>query len=454
MLTPCLLKKFHESGPYYTSYPTLSEWKEPIGSEIFRSSLSNIFNKSGSIKTGLYVHFPFCPRQCLYCICNSEITKDEARIGRYLQSLYREIDLLFGQFGSSLWVTDVHLGGGSPSSMGERNYGELVSRLRKWIDWENLREFSIEIDPRTVSQEHFSWYKKSGITRLSFGIQDFAPDVQKVIKRVQPFSLVQSLLNESVRQDFSGINFDILYGLPLQTRQSFCETINQVIDLSPSRITLLRYAHVPNIRPHQKSISNYPRPNEEDMSWMFIEATNAFVKAGWQHIGIDHFARADDSLSIAALAGTMRRSFIGFTPGWSHNLLGVGPTATTQVGSLYTQNTYSLDLYEAMISENKFPIERGHVLNEDDEIRSEIINMILCQQHVDFKVVENRYNILFSNYFSNELQELQLFVFEGIIELSDEGLHVTPEGRFFLRHVCKVFDKYLRGGRQYSVVGP
>ena len=338
MFSPYLLNKFNEPGPYYTSYPTLSEWKQSVDSEAYLTNLSNIIENSSNLKTGLYIHFPFCPKQCLYCICNAEITSDEARIKRYLHFLYREIDLIFGHLGSSISVTDIHLGGGSPSSLGEKDFSELVSRLGKWIKWETLLEFSIEIDPRTVSHEHFDWYKAAGISRLSFGVQDFAPVVQKAINREQSFNLIKSLLNTSVRENFSGINFDILYGLPLQTRESFFETIHKVIELSPSRITLLRYAHVPESRRHQQAISHYQRPNEDDTAWMFIEATKAFVNAGWQHIGIDHFALPSDSLAIAARAGTMKRSFIGFTPGWSDNILGVGPTETMQLGTLHPQH--------------------------------------------------------------------------------------------------------------------
>jgi len=454
MFSSDLLKKFNEPGPYYTSYPTLSEWKQSVDSEVYLTNLSNIFKNSSNLKAGLYVHFPFCPKQCLYCICNAEITSDEVRIKRYLQFLYREIDLLFSQLGSSLYVTDIHLGGGSPSSLGEKDFSELISRLRKWIKWGTFLEFSIEIDPRTVSQEHFDWYKAAGISRLSFGVQDFAPVVQKAINRVQPFALIKSLLSDSVRQNFSGINFDILYGLPLQTCESFLETIHQVIKLSPSRITLLRYAHVPESRRHQQAISHYQRPSEDDMAWMFIEATKAFVKAGWQHIGIDHFALPNDSLAIAARSGTMKRSFIGFTPGWSDNLLGVGTTATVQIGTLYAQNTYSLDEYEAKISENKLPIERGYILNKDDEIRRVVINMILCKRCVDFKSVENQYGIFFPEYFSNELLDLQALVLKGIINLSEQSLQVTNIGQLFLRHICKVFDKFLQSGKKYVINGP
>lgn len=456
-LSDKFVSRFNEPGPYYTSYPTLSEWSASIGATEYSQALEKFADEYEQPCAGLYIHFPFCPKQCLYCICNALISQDSLRIDKFLDTLEREIDLLFSFFmrrNRPLQISDVHLGGGSPSFLGELSFSKIVQALDKWHVRDNVKEFSIEIDPRTVSAEKFDWYREAGITRLSFGIQDFSAEVQKVINREQPFELVQSLLTPDIRRDFSSINFDILYGLPLQTFESFADTVHKVVELSPDRITLLRYAHMPESRPHQDALSKYPLPDERLKTQMFIAASQIFTEAGWVHIGIDHFAKPADSLAISAQNGTMQRSFIGFAPGWSRNLLGVGPTATMQVGSLYAQNVYSLDDYNKAIGDGKFPVSRGCSLDTDDLVRRDVINSILCRYQVSFKEIEYKYEILFLNYFRREIDELNELEAEGILELTAHDITVIPYGKFFLRQICKVFDRYLQTGKRYTVAGP
>lgn len=457
-LSDKFVSRFNEPGPYYTSYPTLSEWSASVGELEYSRALEKFVNEHEQPCAGLYIHFPFCPKQCLYCICNAVISQDSLRIDNFLDILEREIDMLFSFFmrrNRPLHISDVHLGGGSPSFLNELSFSKIVQALDKWHVRDNLKEFSIEIDPRTVSVEKFSWYREAGITRLSFGIQDFSPEVQKVINREQPFELVQSLLTPDVRRNFSSINFDILYGLPLQTYESFVDTVHKVVELSPDRITLLRYAHVPGTRPHQDALSKYSLPGERLKTQMFIAAARTFSEAGWEHIGIDHFARPTDSLAQAARHGNLQRSFIGFTPGWSRNLLGVGPTATMQVDDFYAQNTYSLDEYAVSVVSKHFPIVRGYSLDKDDLIRRDIINMILCNNKVDFEILNVHYGIDFKEYFLEECKDLQSFEEDNLLMLNDKGLLVTSAGRDFLRQICKVFDKHLRVlGKEYRISGP
>jgi len=242
--------------------------------------------------------------------------------------------------------------------------------------------------------------------------------------------------------------------LPLQTYDSFVATVRKVVELSPDRITLLRYAHMPESRRHQETLSHYPMPDDNEKVRMFIAASQIFTEAGWVHIGIDHFAKPADSLAISAQNGTMQRSFIGFAPGWSQNLLGVGPTATMQVGSLYAQNVYSLDDYDKAIGDGQFPVSRGCSLEADDLVRRDVINSILCRYQVSFKEIEYKYKILFKNYFKREINELSELEAEGILELTAHDITVTPYGKFFLRQICKVFDRYLQTGKRYTIAGP
>ena len=456
-LSDKFVSRFSEPGPYYTSYPTLSEWSASIGATEYSRALEKFADEHEQPCAGLYIHFPFCPKQCLYCVCNAVISQDSLRINKFLDTLEREIDLLFSFFmrrNRVLRIDAIHLGGGSPSFLDKHGFLKVMRVLDKWHIRDAFEEFSIEVDPRTVSVEKFGWYREAGITRLSFGIQDFSTEVQKVINREQPFELVQSLLTPDVRRGFSSINFDILYGLPLQTYDSFVATVRKVVELSPDRITLLRYAHMPESRRHQEALNHYPMPDDKEKVRMFIAASQIFTEAGWIHIGIDHFAKPADSLAISAQNGTMQRSFIGFAPNRSQNLLGVGPTATMQVGSLYAQNAYSLDDYDKAIGDGQFPVSRGCSLDADDLVRRDIINSILCRYQVDFREIEYKYEILFLNYFRREIDDLGELEAEGVLKLTPHNIMITSYGRFFLRQICKVFDRYLQRKGKYIIVGP
>lgn len=447
--------KFNEAGPYYSSYPTLSEWNQSISSEDYSAALKTIADQHP--KASLYIHFPFCHKQCLYCACNAVITSDEKLIMQFQDSLLVELDMLFDTLadkGDPFAITEIHLGGGSPSMLTDHAFEGLVDRVFGKIKRDGLKSFCIEIDPRTATQEKLILYKNSGITRLSFGVQEFSPDVQRVINRVQPFELMQSLLTDSMRKDFPSVNFDILYGLPLQTRQSFMQTVQKVIELAPDRITLIRYAHIPESRSHQRALNKYPMPDDAEKTSMFFDATQAFKDAGWEHVGIDHFARPDDSLALAARNGIMTRNFGGYNATDIDTMIGIGPTATMRVGNLYAQNTYSLEEYRQCLLGGRFPVKRGYRLGKDDFLRREIIDSILCRYRLDFNAVEIKYGIVFPKYFANELQKLQSMVGEGIVVMSQQGLRVTAEGRFFLRNICNIFDKFLQNGKQYIVNGP
>jgi len=457
MLTDALIEKFSAPGPYYSSYPTLSEWTPAIGATDYLAALDRFVPLAASHTTSLYIHIPFCPKQCFYCICNAIITHDQERIANYIKHLIMELDLLFGYFknrGSELKISDIHLGGGSPSFLDDHNFMLLMQGVAAHVDIKRLKEFSIEVDPRNITEGTFERFKNAGITRLSFGVQDFDPKVQNVINRIQPFELLQSLLTNSLRRDFPSINFDILYGLPLQTRETFAETIQRVISLSPDRITLIRYAHIPESRSHQRMLDNYLMPDKNSMAKMFFDAAYSLKEAGWEHVGIDHFAKPDDTLAIAQKHAQMTRSFIGCSPGWSKNLLGVGPTTTVQLEDFYGQSCYHIDDYFEAVSKGVFPIFRGYCQTRDDQIRRNVINMILCAYKIDAAILFNQYGISFADYFGEEINALQVLAQEGMLTFNNSGIEVTTLGRYFLRHICKIFDKFLVNGKEYRVSGP
>jgi oxygen-independent coproporphyrinogen-3 oxidase len=457
LLTDRLIKLFNAPGPYYTSYPILSEWTDAVGEDGYRRSLEASITKSPGTPTGLYIHFPFCKTQCYYCICNSLITRDRERIRTYLRYLCQEIDTLFEFFtknDSSLPIREIHLGGGSPSYMAPDEFDGLMDKLRENISLAGLYDFSMEVDPRTTSIESLLHYADCGVTRLSFGVQDFDATVQKAINRIQPFETVAALLTPEIRRRFSSINFDILYGLPLQTKESFRQTIEQVKTLSPDRITLLKYAHVPESRRHQKALDSLPRPSERELAHLFFTAMEQFCSAGWEHIGIDHFAKSTDPLAISQRKGHMKRSFIGFTPGFTEELLGLGPTSTIRLGDSYFQNLYALEDYYQAIDSGRFPIYRGYRLGLDELLRREVINSILCTYQVDFEAIEEKYRIAFTTYFHDALPSLSEFTNLGMMEITAKGLTILPIGRYFLRNICRQFDARLNQKEVYRISGP
>jgi len=457
VLNKDLINKFNSPGPYYTSYPTLSKWSRNIKEKEYLCALSDVASDVQKTSAGLYIHFPFCPKQCCYCICNTIITHDRKKIHEFLQYLLREIDMLFEFFEkrrTGLNITEIHLGGGSPSFMNEKELSILTGKIKSLVYQKDLQEFSIEVDPRTATLDKLRLYHDMGLNRISFGIQDLNPQVQKAINREHSTELVRSLLTPEIRRYFSSINFDILYGLPLQTRESFSETIELVKKLSPDRITLLRYAHVPETRDHQKALEKYKMPDNTEKAWMFFDTLENLKESGWEHIGIDHFAKPSDSLAKAQRNGMMKRTFVGFTSGKSNNLLGIGPTSTSKLNDYYFQNVYSLNEYYKTISRGNFPIFCGYKLTCDDLIRRDIINKILCSYSLDFEEVENKYEIDFNVYFEKELLSLRKYIEHDMVNFSQNSIRITELGRGFIRNVCNVFDNLFTTEKAYKIVGP
>lgn len=455
-LTLDLIKKYDVSCPYYTSYPTLSEWSNDFLYHDYMHGLNDL-GATIDIPLLLYVHFPFCAKQCYYCICNSTITRNREKIQKFLDHLFREIDLLRGFFEKNSCIPKfkrIHLGGGSPTLLEIDEFELLIEKLKSLVDISSVDEFAIEVDVHTTNSEKLKCYYEKGVNRISLGIQDFDSNVQKAVNRVISPESVDELLSPEIRQCFKSINFDLLYGLPLQNRISFRNTIEVVKNLSPDRITLLKYAHVPDRRKHQRLIKESDIPDVYEKTMIFAETINNLLSYGYEYVGIDNFAKSADDLAKAMQNKTLWRNFNGFTPGRMHHILGIGPTSTHSFTNYYAQNVYSLQDYYKCIDNHEFPILRGFKLDNDDLIRRDVINEILCNCSLDFCGIELKYKLDFKNYFKQEVESLNDFKQDGLIESSHKMIKVTPLGRIFVRHICKTFDNFLKGGKNYKITGP
>ena len=451
--------KFNESGPYYTSYPTLGLWSNEYDNRTYLKSLEELFREYGEdVPLALYVHIPFCAKLCWYCICNIKISNNRERIQEFTDHLTREVQNLadcFKKLSVKPNFQDIHLGGGTPSHLDNLQFAQFMDKLSEFIDFSSLEELSMEIDPRTTNQDDLHYYADRGVSRISFGIQDFDYRVQESINRVQPPEMVGDLLSPDVRARFNGVNFDLLYGLPMQTRDTFKQTAELVKQLSPERITLLKYAHVPDVRKHMKLIKEDVLPPEDDLPLMFTETVEMFLSADYEWIGIDNFAKKGDKLAVAVESKTLGRDFNGWnTGGTSRHLLGLGPTTTSAFGNYYYQSVYSNEEYYDAINKKEFPILRGFRLSQDDLIRRGVIFSILCKQEINFSEVNANYGINFTEYFSDELDSVQKnFLKEDMVSIHDDSIKVSEWGRFFSRNICRVFDKFWNN-KNYKITGP
>lgn len=443
------------AGPYYTSYPTLGEWSDSFTEQDFARGLEKFIAEEEDNSFAFYVHYPYCVKLCHFCACNSYVTNRKERKTEALDALIAEMDFLDQFFRSRSFtpsVREIHLGGGSPSYLNMDDFDRLIKRIRATVDLSQVSDFALEVDPRTADPSTMHRYADQGINRISFGIQDFDPRVQEAINRVQPQELVESLLTPEIRKRFRSVNFDILYGLPFQTRESFQRTIEIVKRFAPDRVTLLRYAHLPHVKKHMKLINEAEIVDNEEKTHMFLAAVEQLLGGGYEYIGIDNFAKPHDTLAQAFKHKHVWRNFIGFTPGRVHNMIGVGPSATSVFGDHYSQNVYDLFAYYHAGVGKRFPIERGHVMSQDDIIRREAIFRILCDLSLDWNELGEKFQINPERYFEEEKSVLPRFVEDGLLTSSKDVIQVTPKGRFFIRHIAKVFDVYLRN-KAYQIHG-
>jgi oxygen-independent coproporphyrinogen-3 oxidase len=441
-----LVKKYSTEVYMYGEYPHKSFWSLEFKEEDFKTALEDLFLRRKDIPLLLYVHIPFCLQQCLYCTCRTVITRNYEKIKSYLNLLLREIDLfrnLFDKNSVTPNFREIHIGGGSPTILHEEEFDLLIDKLQSIADITNLGEFALEIDPRGMTKEKLRYYRSKGINRISFGVQEFDLNVQQAINRVQPPELLEELLTPEIKNLFAGVNFDILCGLPRQNRESFRKTIDTVTKFSPERIALLTMCYSPEFSKHQKLMNKSEIPDLCERTSFFLEGTQTLLNNGYVRIGLEHFAKPTDDLAKAAKNKMLFWCGLGYTPGRYHNVIGLGTSSTSVVGDCYAHNVYELSNYEAAVTNNVFPIYRGHKMSNDDVIRGDIINTLRSYFSLDYRQIEEKYDIEFEKYFKEEIAALDEFVKDGLVELSDNTITITELGKVFSGFVCRNFDRYV-----------
>ena len=444
-----LLERFDVPGPRYTSYPTADRFVEAFGARDYELALEQ--RRSGpaalALPLSIYVHIPFCESLCYYCACNKIITKHHERSAPYLQLLSREVDLHVRHLGRGASVSQLHLGGGTPTFFNDKELAELMAMLRRNFSLVPGGEYSIEVDPRTVDETRLETLARLGFNRLSFGVQDFDPTVQKAVHRVQPAEQVFALVAAARRIGFESVNVDLIYGLPKQTPESFDRTLAQVTELRPDRIALYAYAHLPERFKPQRRIIAIDLPGAGHKVSMLARALASFDEAGYVYVGMDHFALPEDALAVAKRQGRLHRNFQGYSTQPDCDLIGLGVSAIGKVGATYSQNAKTLEDYEDLLDQDQLPIVRGLGVSRDDLLRRAVIMALMCQGEVLFESIESAHLIDFRSYFGAELERLEIMQDDGLVELSDTAIRVTQMGWFFVRGVAMVFDKYLQADR-------
>lgn len=444
-----LIHRFDVSGPRYTSYPTADRFVEAFSVADYTQALKQ--RRTGAaamtLPLSLYVHIPFCESLCYYCACNKIITKHHDRAAPYLRYLSREVDLHTAILGLGQSVTQLHLGGGSPTFLTDDELRELMDMLRRNFTLEAGGEYSIEVDPRTIDASRLDTLAELGFNRLSFGIQDFDPEVQKSVHRVQPAEQVFALAAAARERGFESINADLIYGLPLQTPESFARTVAQVIELRPERIALYAYAHLPERFKPQRRIATVEIPSGGAKVAMLARSMASFIAAGYVYVGMDHFALPTDSLAIAKRQGRLHRNFQGYSTQPDCDLIGLGVSSIGRIGATYSQNAKTLEEYYDYLDQGRFAVVRGLALSRDDLLRRAVIMGLMCQGQVLFESIELAHLIEFRKYFAAEMENLKKLADQGLVSIDDTGIQVTEMGWFFVRGVAMVFDRYLQTDR-------
>jgi oxygen-independent coproporphyrinogen III oxidase len=450
VLSEVLLQKMDVPGPRYTSYPTADRFVEAFGPAQYRQALTQRAQHAGVGGSGplsVYVHIPFCESVCYYCACNKIVTRHHERAGEYLRALQRELDLHLDVLGHGEPVTQLHFGGGSPTFLADEEIAALLDLIRRSFAVSADAELSIEVDPRTVDPERLKRLAEYGFNRISFGVQDFDPEVQVAVHRIQPYESVRTLMHAARAIGFKSINVDLIYGLPRQTPQSFERTIAQVAGLRPERIALYAYAHLPQRFKPQRRIHAHELPPAADRVRMLGAAIAGFLGLGYSHIGMDHFALQGDSLAVAKRQGRLHRNFQGYSTQPDCDLIALGVSAIGRIGACYSQNAKTLGEYYDAIHQGQFPTERGLALNRDDLVRRAVIMALMCQGRVEFESIELAHLIDMREYFATELARLEPLAAQGLVEIEPGAVQLTPLGWYFVRGVAMAFDRYLQADR-------
>jgi oxygen-independent coproporphyrinogen-3 oxidase len=447
-----LVGKYSGAVPRYTSYPTAVEFSQGVKSSDWLGLLKKdpVLQSINESKTqseqglSLYVHIPFCRSLCYFCACNKVITKDAAVGDRYLERLEKELLKYTSLVSPKTPIEQLHWGGGTPNFLTPGQVRAFGGTLRETFS-NRLpdAEISVETDPRTLTLDHLQIFSSMGFNRLSLGVQDFSPDVQAAINRVQPYELTSEVCAQARRVGLSKINIDLIYGLPLQTVQGFRRTIEQVLKIAPDRVALYGYAHVTWLKKIQRNLEGLGLPSPKDRLLLFLEGIRAFTEAGYRYIGLDHFALPSDSLSQAQDSGRLNRNFMGYTTHLGSRMLALGVSSISIIPAAIVQNYKILGEYEKAIDEKGLAVERGMLRTQDDLVRADVIEKLLCYSFLDIQEFETRWGLEFARYFSAALEKLSAMEADGLILVSPNRLELTSLGRLFARNIASCFDAYL-----------
>ncbi|MFA9487032.1 MULTISPECIES: oxygen-independent coproporphyrinogen III oxidase [unclassified Moraxella] len=434
-----LIEKYNRQGPRYTSYPTALEFT-PIADGMEQSILTN---KNEQTAISLYFHIPFCRHLCYYCGCNKIITKKNSDAGDYLEYLIKEVKHKKSLLTHKPIVKQLHLGGGTPTFFSDDELVQLWHFLQAEFSFADDGDYSIEIDPRELGEHTLRTLRNLGFNRLSFGVQDLEEQVQIAVNRIQPEAMVRQVMNEARELGFESINIDLIYGLPHQTIESMASTVARIIDIAPDRLSVFNYAHLPNRFAPQRRIKEEHLPSPADKLTMFGNTINALTDAGYQYIGIDHFAKPTDTMAIAQRQGELHRNFQGYAILGECDLLGFGVSSISQIGRHILQNHTDLNEYKRMIDANLLPAIKHIESNPKDELRRHVIMNLLCHDRLDFAEVSDRFHIDAKSYFDNELAQLSDMQADGLVNITSKGVDILPKGRILGRSIAMVFDEYL-----------
>ena len=434
-----LIQKYNQSGPRYTSYPTALEFNEQYTNEDFIAAAQRYPTRPLS----LYVHIPFCHKLCYFCACNKVITRHQHKADIYLDFLEREIKERSTLFTNRV-ATQVHWGGGTPTYLTEAQSARLMQMLRDNFNIADNAEISIEMDPREIELSMLEHLRNIGFNRISMGVQDFNKDVQKAVNREQDETFVNALLMRARELGFQSTNLDLIYGLPFQSVESFMFTLKKVIELNPDRLSVFNYAHLPSRFAGQAKIKDWQLPKPETKLEILQKTIETLGSAGYKFIGMDHFAKPDDELSVALEEGLLQRNFQGYSTYADCDLVAIGVSSIGKIGNTYSQNERDIDAYYAALDAGHLPIMRGYQLNQDDLLRRNIIQDLMCRFSLDYRIYESVFGIPFDRYFKDELADLEQLASLGLVRLKPHGLTVTPKGRFLIRNIAMVFDYHLR----------
>lgn len=438
-----LIVRYGGRGPRYTSYPTALQFSEELTADDYRENA--IASNVSGVPLSLYVHIPFCHTLCYYCGCNKIITRNQDRVDRYIEMLYREIDMQSELFDKSRKIEQLHFGGGTPTYLDNDQLDELMAKLRGafTFDESENREFSIEVDPRTVDEDGIRHLAELGFNRLSLGIQDFDPVVQEAVNRTQTTDDVLNLVLAARESGFESISFDLIYGLPHQTVESFDTTLELVIGMRPDRLAVYNYAHLPQRFKGQRMINDDDIPSPEVKLDILHRTIDSLCGAGYVYIGMDHFALPEDELVLARKNGTLQRNFQGYSTHRECDLVALGVSAIGSIGNVFAQSSVTTMEYEALIENGQLPIRKGIAVDDDDLLRADVIQALMCYDELSFEEFSAKHDIDFRRYFAAEIERLQPLADDDLIELDQSGIVITQKGRLLLRSIAMVFDRYI-----------